>query len=133
MNPFLRRLFARPRTVTRPGVTPFGILTVGPAVTVNLSQFKISRGNATNGGGIGVPNAAGTTLNLTSMEVSGNSAVGTDPANPAPGAGGGGGIFMDGTGTLTTDFTTIGSNGAFEGGGLLLRGGMTATFRHTTI
>jgi hypothetical protein len=123
-------------TVSRIGAANFSIFTVGPGAPVGFFDFKITGGNNDNGGGISVPDATGTGLALTHMEVSGNrttngSATPANPgvANPIPGAptpighGGGGGIYMNGPGTLFMTQSTISSNTAFEGGGIFIGNG----------
>ena len=118
-------------TIDRIGGNSFSIFTIAPGATVTFKEFKISGGNAPNGGGISVPDASGTSLTLDSMEVSGNrTSIGAaTPANPGvvtpgipspTGLGGGGGIYMNGPGNLFMTTTTVSGNTAFEGGGIFI-------------
>jgi len=92
----------------------FQIQSAGTATLRNLSIVNGSASFGTSGGGIAL--IAGS-LTLDHSLVSGNSA-----GTPLFG-GAGGGIYVDGTGTLTVTNTTITKNSAELGGGIYLNAG----------
>lgn len=131
-------------TVDRIGNGIYSIFAIDKGITVTLKEFKIANGNNPNGGGISVPDATGTTLNLVNMEVSGNrTSIGSqlaanpgipNPGGPGPvGLGGGGGIYMNGLGSLNLDTTTVTGNTAFEGGGIFISNGVALKIDNSAI
>ena len=101
-----------------PGTPPFGIFTVNPQTTAEISGLTITNGHAGQGGGIS--NFAGT-LTLKNSTLSNNRADFQ-----------GGGISND-SGTVTVEGSTLSGNVAsFEGGGIYTGNG-TLTLRNSTL
>jgi predicted outer membrane repeat protein len=81
---------------------------------VSISNLSFANAN-TEGGGGGINNGSGVTLNLTNVNCSNNT------------AGGGGALFNSGTATLTNSTFTNNKATAFGGGAIRNQGTMTVT------